>query len=130
MGDFGEAGQESKRAIKSARLHEQVANYRLLPPDSPFHQSWSRGREASFLPDNISSAGERDRLHDLDRRENGWFAATKRIVSGWARNAPFLPLHSRDARTVMIQNANRIKSNDRKLPHHEGFLAGKGGPAK
>src|SRR5690348_11745974 len=42
--NFGESGQESKRAIKSSRLHEQFANYRLLPPDSNFHQSWSRGR--------------------------------------------------------------------------------------
>jgi hypothetical protein len=33
-------------------------------------------------------------------------------VSGYARNAPFLPLNYRDARTVLIQNANGIKSND------------------
>ncbi len=33
-------------------------------------------------------------------------------MSGYARNAPFLPLNYRDARTVMIQNANGIKSND------------------
>ena len=36
MADFGESGQESKRAIKSSRLHEQFANYRLLPPTRLF----------------------------------------------------------------------------------------------
>jgi hypothetical protein len=68
--------------------------------------------EPSFLTDKISSPGENDRLCDPNTQENGLFAATKRIVSGCARNAPFLPLNYRDARTVMIQNANGIKSND------------------
>src|SRR5438067_1234820 len=43
MADFGESAQESTRARKSSRLHEPFANDRFLPPDSPFHQSWSRG---------------------------------------------------------------------------------------
>jgi hypothetical protein len=73
--------------------------------------------EASYLPDTFSSSSEKDRLYDPDGQENVLFAAWKRIVSGCARNAPFLPLNYRDARTVMIQNANGIKSNDT-------FLAG------
>jgi len=52
-------------------------------------------------------------LYNPDGQENVLFAAWKRIVSGRARIAPFLPLNYRDARTVMIQNANGIKSNDR-----------------
>jgi len=51
-------------------------------------------------------------LYNPDGQENVLFAAWKRIVSGRARIAPFLPLNYRDARTVMIQNANGIKSND------------------
>ena len=69
--------------------------------------------EASFLPDKFLSPGEKGRLYDPDEQENVLFAAWKRIVSGCARNAPFLPLNYRDARTVMIQNANGIKSNDK-----------------
>jgi hypothetical protein len=52
-------------------------------------------------------------LYNPNGQENVLFAAWKRIVSGCARNAPFVPLNYRDARTVMIQNANGIKSNDR-----------------
>jgi hypothetical protein len=65
-----------------------------------------------FCQINFRLDREKDRLHNPDRQENVLFAAWKRIVSGYARNAPFLPLNYRDARTVMIQNANGIKSND------------------
>jgi hypothetical protein len=51
-------------------------------------------------------------LYNPDGQENVLFTAWKRIVSGRAKNAPFLPLNYRDARTVMIQNVNGIKSND------------------
>ncbi len=36
MADFGEAGQESKRAIKSSRLRKPFMNDRLLPSNSLF----------------------------------------------------------------------------------------------
>jgi hypothetical protein len=52
-------------------------------------------------------------LYNPDGQDNVLFAAWKRIVSGRARIAPFLTLNYRDARTVMIQNANGMKPNDR-----------------
>ena len=30
MANFGESGQESKKAVKDSRLHKRFANYRLL----------------------------------------------------------------------------------------------------
>jgi hypothetical protein len=53
-----------------------------------------RHQMESFLPYNFSHRCEKDRLHDPDGEENGLFAATKRIASGCARNAPFLLLNS------------------------------------
>src|SRR5712692_7654573 len=52
----------------------------------------------------------------LDGQENVLFAARKSIVSDWARNAPLLHLNYRNTRTVMIQNAHGIKSNDNSDP--------------
>jgi hypothetical protein len=73
----------------------------------------SRLRERlHFCQINFRLGCEKDRLYNPDGQENVLFAAWKRIVSGRARNAPFLPLNYRDARTVMIQNVNGIKSND------------------
>jgi len=69
---------------------------------------------ASFLPDKFSSGNENDRFCDLDGQENVLFAAKKSIVSDRARNAPLLHLNYRDTRTVMIQNAHGITSNDSK----------------
>src|SRR5712692_8805327 len=60
------------------------------------------------------------RLFSLLIRENDLFAAWKRIVSDWARNAPLLHLNYRDTRTVMIQNAHGIATNDI-FPYHEIF---------
>jgi hypothetical protein len=69
-------------------------------------------QKASFLPYNFSRKGSKGRLYDPDKQENVWFAAWKRFVSGRARKTPFLPLNYRDTRTVMIQNAKGIKSNN------------------
>jgi len=74
-----------------------------------------RDRMASFLTHNFSSQGEKGRFSHPDEQENVWLAATKRIVSDRARNAPLLHLKFRDARMLMGQKANRIKSNDRCL---------------
>ena len=87
--------------------------HRFLTHNHSRHPASGLAVAASFLPDKFSSPGEKDRLYNPDGQENVLFAAWKRIVSGRARIAPFLPLNYRDARTVMIQNANGIKSNDR-----------------
>jgi hypothetical protein len=67
---------------------------------------------ASFLPDKNSFPEKKGRLCSSARRKNDLFAAWKRMVSGCTRNAPFLPLNYRDARTVMSQNAKGITSDD------------------
>jgi ribosomal protein L2 len=69
---------------------------------------------ASSLTRKFSFPGENARFCDPDREENDLFAAWKGIVSDWTRNAPLLHLNYRDTRTVMIQNAHGIATNDRK----------------
>ena len=66
----------------------------------------------SSLTRKFSFPGENARFCDPDREENDLFAAWKGIVSDWARNAPLLHLNYRDTRTVMIQNAHGIATND------------------
>src|SRR5258708_31491145 len=86
----------------------------------------SRLRERlHFCQINFRLGCEKDRLYNPDGQENVLFAAWKRIVSGRARIAPFLPLNYRDARTVMIQNANGIKSNDNYIEKCETGAVGR-----
>jgi hypothetical protein len=46
-----------------------------------------------FCQINFRLGCEKDHLYNPDRQENVLFAAWKRIVSDWARNAPFLLLN-------------------------------------
>ncbi len=66
-----------------------------------------------FLPITFRLSDEKDRLYDPNGQENVLFAARKRIVSDWAKNAPLLHLNYRDTRTVMIQNAHGIRLSER-----------------
>jgi ribosomal protein L2 len=66
----------------------------------------------SFLTHKNSPPSKKDRL-STPAVQGKWFnAAWKRIVSDRARNAPLLHLNYRDTRTVMIQNAHGIATND------------------
>jgi hypothetical protein len=62
MAGFGESGQESKRAIKSSRLHEPFANDRLLPPTRLFTKV---GQEAKYGTNFVPDC-KRWRLWDVD----------------------------------------------------------------
>ena len=53
-----------------------------------------------------------DHFHDPDRQKTFCLRPAKRIVSEWARNAPFLLLNYRDTRRFMGQNANGIATNN------------------
>jgi hypothetical protein len=53
-----------------------------------------------------------DHFHDPDRQKTFCLRPAKRIVSEWARSAPFLLLNYRDTRRFMGQNAKRITTNN------------------
>ena len=65
-----------------------------------------------FLPITFRLPDEKDRFYHAGKQENVLFAARKRIVSDWARNAPLLHFNYRDARSFMDQNAKRITTNN------------------
>jgi len=110
-----------------AKRFSQAMKHQFPSFRSYFHpsvQNWSTLQLIYHQQSHLTVSHHRGKTYGTKRQiilakgstngqENVLFAAWKRIVSGYARNAPFLPLNYRDARTVMIQNANGITSNDK-----------------